>query len=205
MKIKQLISNTFEANCYLILHQNKAVIIDPCVSVDIIQKELESHQLVGIFLTHGHFDHILHLEELAQKYSVKIFLHQNAIEKLSDFRKNYSRLLSTKIELIFDEERLQTINHLDKIYIFDDMPFTVFYTPGHTNCSVCYLIDKYLFTGDTLFKENIGRSDLYSGDFATLQKSLKFLKTFRDDIVVYPGHGMQTTIGDEKKNNYYFQ
>lgn len=205
INIKRLISKTFDANCYIVSKGNQAVIIDPCVSVERIKEELEDKKLVGILLTHGHFDHILHLENILKHYQVKVYLHHNAIEKLADHRKNYSAILPEKIKVVLDENLVVTVNHLQKITFDNDFEFSILHTPGHTNCSVCYLIDNQLFSGDTLFKENIGRSDLYTGDFEVLKQSLNLLKSLDNEIIIYPGHGDKSTIKHEKTYNYYFK
>jgi len=87
------------------------------------------------------------------------------------------------------------------------LQYTVFETPGHTPGGVCYYFQtsKALITGDTLFAESAGRTDLPGGDAAMLQLSLKRLKGFSDDVGVYPGHGPATTIGHEKKTNDFLQ
>jgi hydroxyacylglutathione hydrolase len=82
-----------------------------------------------------------------------------------------------------------------------DIAIKVIETPGHTPESVCFIADKFIFSGDTLFKGGIGRTDLEGGDFNQIQKSLNRLMEFPDDFEVWPGHGEETTIGEEKKNN----
>ncbi len=88
----------------------------------------------------------------------------------------------------------------EKIRI-SNLEIRVVETPGHTPESVCYIIDKNIFSGDTLFKQGIGRTDLEGGDYAEIKKSLKCLMEFPDDFRVFPGHGEETTIGEERKTN----
>ena len=87
---------------------------------------------------------------------------------------------------------------------FDGISVKCIYTPGHTDGSVCYLIENNLFSGDTLFKRSIGRCDLPTGNMDILEDSIKnIIYKMDENIVVYPGHGEETTIGYEKKNNLY--
>lgn len=91
------------------------------------------------------------------------------------------------------------------LFNIEKFKFKVIYTPGHTKDSISFYFEeeKAMFTGDFLFKKNIGRCDLPTGDFKKMQKSIQKIKCFPDDITIYPGHGESTTLGYEKNNNQY--
>lgn len=205
MEIKRLLPKTFGANCYLINYHKQSIIIDPSVSLDIIRHELDDNQLVGVLLTHGHFDHILSLEEILNYYHVPVFLHLKAITKLENAKKNYSLLTAKKIAIKMDNYSVITVRQSDELTILPGLKIKVFETPGHTDCSVCYLIGDNLFTGDTLFKGTVGRTDLYSGSQELLITSLELFKSLPGHIKIFPGHEEETTIKDEKISNYYLR
>lgn len=205
MNIKKLLPQTFGANCYLVNYNNQSIIIDPSVGLKEIMEELGDSKLVAVLLTHGHFDHILSLEEILNYYQVPLYLHSDATFKLADAKKNYSLLTGKKIVINLENYLVKTIQNGDELDILPEKKVKVYETPGHTDCSVCYLIDDSLFTGDTLFKETVGRTDLYSGNQEVLKTSIELLKTLPDQTKVYPGHEEETTIYHEKLYNCYFK
>lgn len=98
-------------------------------------------------------------------------------------------------------------NPKEKVYNIGPFTFEVIFTKGHTNDSVTYYFkkEKVMFTGDFLFKETIGRTDMPGGSFQEMQKSIEKIKTYPNNIKIYPGHGETTTLQYEKENNYFFQ
>lgn len=109
--------------------------------------------------------------------------------------------------LKYFDENLILKNPKPKTYTFEPFSFEVIETKGHTKDSVTYYFknEKTMFTGDFLFKENIGRTDMPTGSVIDMQKSIKLIKTYPDDIKIYPGHGEPTTLKREKSNNYFFK
>ena len=204
MNIRCLNSQVLDANCYIIKVNNYTIIIDPCISV----KELSKYGIIRVdyvLIKHAHFDHIYYLEEVYKIYKPKIFCHKNAIEKIFNDSLNLSSLFGKALNIDLDKSIFTCIKDNDCINI-NDVTISVLYTPGHSSCSVSYLIksDNILFTGDTLFYRSIGRSDLYSGNSLSLSNSLKKIASLNRDYIVYPGHDRATTIGDELKNNLMF-
>lgn len=196
MEIKRIVTAEADQNCYLLCEGKKGILIDPGIDTMKIIRETEGYEIGCILLTHCHFDHVWSLNELRHGRICA------GSKKCSD------NIINPNITLLPPEVKITA--SCDKI-IGDGETFSIngieikcIYTPGHTDGSVCYLIGGCLFTGDTLFFRNVGRTDLPTGNFGELENSVKNkLYTLPDETKVYPGHGRSTTIGFEKKNNAY--
>lgn len=201
MEIKTLKLGIIGENCYLLSADKAAVVIDPGFPrqeiTDFLNDNKDKERL--ILLTHAHFDHIGMAEELRRKTGVKIAIGVGDSASLLDLDANMARKFRIKIQPFSADI---TFKDGDEFSV-GDIDFKVFETPGHTKGSACYLVDDNLFSGDTLFFENIGRTDFEGGSFEDIEKSIKRLYTLKDNIAVYPGHGPQTTILHEKNNNPY--
>lgn len=165
MQIKCIPVGTLQANCYILVKDNKAILIDPGDEQEKIENILEKLELVGILLTHNHFDHIGALAYFEEKYHLK---HNQAIK---------------------------------------DFTYEVIKTPGHSKDSLTFYFpnEKVMFTGDFLFQGTIGRMDLPGGNEKEMQESLELISQYDDEIIIYPGHGPSTILGEEKKLfSYYF-
>lgn len=204
MILKQFTHGALENNNYLLIDEasKEAVLIDCTQESSEIEKALQEHnaKLKYILLTHGHFDHILGVNYFKNKYNCEVLLHEAdkvLIEKMPEFAKNFG-LPPAEIQKI---DRYITENEIIK---FAGDEIKVIHTPGHTQGCVCYLINSDLFTGDTLFYECVGRTDLPGGSFKQIVLSIKEkLFVLDDNIKVYPGHGYLSTIGHEKANNQF--
>lgn len=203
MIIRQFIAGQLENNMYLVADEGakKAVLIDaPAMIPELIDTVKNSGLDVEyILLTHGHFDHIMGLNDLKKALNAQaVICHDDLI--ISDNINEFTRLfggLSESVPPTYE----RFIKDGDIINV-GDLQIKVIHTPGHTQGGVCYLIGDNLFSGDTLFRESVGRTDLFGGSFEQLSDSVKN-KLFKLDekIKVYPGHGPMTTIGYEKKHN----
>ncbi len=195
MDIKNLNIDDNMSNCYLVSISDKRYLIDASVNPNIIRKYTE--KIDGVLLTHGHFDHICYVKEIKEAFNCKIYCHEKAIEKIEDNKLNYSKAFGIYKDLKLDEYCI--VHEGSKI---DDI-FRVIETPGHTSCSVCYIVNNVMFSGDMLFEGSVGRTDLYSGSVREMRNSIIRLSRIEEDYEVYPGHGEKTTLGIEKKTNPY--
>jgi len=199
--IKTII-NDYSENTYIINEKADAYIIDPGTNFSGIKEYIDKKRfnVVGILLTHGHFDHIIATNEIVQEYHTKIFIHEKEKTFLFDPRLNLSGLMPTKFT-IKDKNSVVTFTEKDKLKLGKET-LKIIETPGHSRGSVCFKYKNTLFSGDTLFKGTIGRTDLPTSNTLDIQKSIKkIIKLCGDKTVVYPGHGQATTIIYEKDNN----
>ena len=193
-----------EENCntYLITKDEYAIIIDPANDVKKLNKYLEGKSLVAILLTHGHYDHFKTLEEILKMYDVNCYLQKRAKDKIFDLNISYAKAFGCNKIPSIDESRFIFVNDNDLIKI-SSFNIRVLYTPGHTDDSVCYIIDNLLFSGDTLFKKSVGRTDLATGNTFKLMQSLIKIKKLKQDYIIYPGHDDATSLVSEKNHNPY--
>ena len=193
------------ANCYIVKDEESgdAFVVDPGAYNKRLEAELEKmniEKLRYILLTHGHFDHIEGVKKLKENYGGEIVIHIEDADCLYDKHKSLaSRFFFiqnnvTADKLVNDGERLS----------FGEDEIEVVHTPGHTVGSVCYLIGDMMFSGDTLFRNTVGRTDFPGGSFEQIKKSLQKLSLLEKDYKVYPGHDVSTTLSAEKKHNPYF-
>jgi hydroxyacylglutathione hydrolase len=191
----------FETNTYLIWDTDtkEAILIDVAAPDQGLINDINKFELKlkYLFLTHGHGDHIAGNEMIKNEFNPQIGIHGSDAEMLSDPQKNLSNywnynVISPAADIILKD---------GDSFRLGKSEIKVIHTPGHTRGGVCYLIDDNLFSGDTLFAESVGRTDLPGGDYKTLLKSIAKLFQLPDLIKVYPGHGPQTTLEDEKIGN----
>ncbi len=204
MIYKSIFHNETNENTYLVYDEEtkNGIIIDPgCKIENIEQLILENGvNLKYILLTHCHYDHIESLIPLKEKTGAKIVTGDKGNKNIGDTKKNLTLyglgypISEIEADIILNDGEILTLDSLD---------IKCIYTPGHTECSVCYLCSNELFSGDTIFLRSVGRWDLPTGDFETIESSIKDkLYTLPDKTAVHPGHGDSTTIGYEKKYNF---
>lgn len=199
MKLETIVLGVNQTNCYLLWNGNHVLIIDPAARAERIREHLASDSIVdAILLTHGHFDHIGAVDELAHEYSCPVYIHEKDVHFLKDSNRNYS--FSKNIVVHTPTKNLTEGKHQIGSFVME-----VFETPGHSDGSVVIQIENYLFTGDTLFKSDVGRTDLYSGSDSKLEHSLQFLKQLDSQLLVLPGHGPSSTIEEEINTNPYLK
>ena len=203
MCIKKIVLSICSTNCYIVYNaeSREGIIIDPADNPRIIDSYIREQQIGirGIFLTHGHFDHIGAAEELKKLYGVKVYAHEEETELAGDTILNLSAAFDTddsvKVDVpVKDGETVEMCGFKIK----------VIHTPGHTKGSCCYLMDDgsdvRLFSGDTLFCQSHGRTDFPTGSERQIYASItEKLLVLDGGLTVYPGHGESTTIDDEKK------
>ena len=206
MRIKKFVIGMVGTNCYVVYNENtkECFVVDPAApSAPLVEFiRTEGLQLQGILLTHGHFDHIMALNDLKKRYNVPVYAHEEEEDVLKQSSLNLSgsigQIYTTQADVYVKDGEHLKLAGLDVI---------VLYTPGHTKGGVCYYFpeEKVLMSGDTLFHCSIGRTDFPTGSMSQLVRSVKEqLFVLPDDVQVYPGHDSVTSIGYEKQYNPFF-
>jgi hydroxyacylglutathione hydrolase len=196
MNIEKIQLGDYRTNCYIISNDGDAMVIDPGFESEEIIHYLKENLLAlqAIYITHGHHDHVGGVRHLKELYNCMVFAPQK--DKIWLGKSSYNR-----IGHVIPVD--QFVNHGDTIDVLGKT-WTVYETPGHTEGSTALYCDGHLFSGDTLFFESIGRSDLPLSNPKALHNSIKNIyQWFEDETIVYPGHGKTTTIVHEKMNNPY--
>lgn len=202
MIIKTYEAGPFDANNYLVIDEEtkEAVLIDCSEDLQEIVNEVKTQgaNVKYILITHGHFDHILGINNMKQVLNAKAVVPAEDLILIENVNQHARFFGQEVIEIpshdkTYDEEKTLTLGN-SKIEIIQ--------TPGHTEGGVSILIGNNLFSGDTLFKDSFGRTDLYGGSTRKLVNSIvNILFQMPENTDVYPGHGPSTSIGYEKKNN----
>lgn len=200
MKIKILSLGQLKTNCYILYNDKNCIVIDPADDANFITETIEKLRVIPIALcaTHGHFDHNLASGELQYIYKIPFYIHKDdlfLINKIDDSVKYWLKVKGETIlpyEISFFDENTRL--KLDKT------PLQIIHTPGHTPGSVSIKTEDGLFTGDTLFKGDIGRYDFSYSSKDQIKESLQKLMKLPNSLVIYPGHGESTTISNEKKD-----
>ena len=223
MNIITLVLGPVSTNCYLVCNRgtNECIIIDPADEADAIIKAVEKFAVLpkAIFLTHGHYDHTGAVEEIKNHFHIKVYANELEQEVLINSYKNLSEIMGSKVLSIEADEYLTDGQPLT----IAGFQITAISTPGHTKGGMCYKVslenvslenvslenvssnqassekEEVLFSGDTLFRESVGRYDFPTSDGDALFRSIKEkLLCLEADLKVYPGHGPSTSIGEEK-------
>ena len=176
MEVIKVVTGALEENCYIIKNNdnNTCLVIDPGDDFPKIKDKIGDAKVLGVLVTHSHFDHVGALRNFLSNRRIKVFKKSNLQERE---------------------------------YTLGDFTFDVIYTPGHSLDSVTFYFkeDKIMFVGDFIFKDSIGRCDLPGGSEVSMKNSINNIKKYDKDIILYPGHGESTTLGDELSNNPYMK
>jgi len=174
MEIVNIKVGILECNCYILKENNQILIIDPGSDFEKINKHIKDDEILGVLITHNHFDHIGALNEIKKTYNPQILTYNNLEEKK---------------------------------YNLGPFSFEVIYTKGHSEDSITFYFEKenIMFVGDFIFKEDIGRCDLETGNYKEMLKSINKIKKYQKNIEIYPGHGEKTNLEHEKEKNIYFK
>ena len=198
MLIKTLPVGLLETNCYVITDEDtrKCAIIDPGADSNIILDYIESNSLKpeAIFITHGHFDHYMALTAVKDATGAPVYICQKDVTPAGQRDPH-------KIE---DDGGFNWYGEGD-VHNIGGLEINVLETPGHSPGSVTLKCGSALFTGDTLFRDSCGRTDLGGGSMDILLKSLKRLSDLEGDYEVYPGHADSSTLSRERSFNYYIK
>lgn len=210
MKIDRLILGEFQTNCYVVRRDESAtdcLVVDAGLDAGDLIRFLQQHELhpVAVVLTHGHADHIVGLAALRQFFpEVTTYIHTLDADMLADPEAN----LSAFAGLAFTAEPADILLEEGDTVEQAGVVLEVLHTPGHTRGGICLYApsENTIFVGDTLFADSVGRTDFPGGDMEQLIQSIRSkLLTLPEATAVYPGHGMRTTIGREKRANPFLQ
>lgn len=208
MKLKFYTVGPFSENTYLITEGKESILIDPGffdpVEYKTFKSELEESgsNLRAVILTHAHVDHVLGLDKVLKDYDVPVYLNHTDLYLWENFPNQAQMFGFRTAGFDFIPEPLEEQKNAQ----IGEFTFDVLYTPGHApdHVSLYFKPEELLISGDALFKQSIGRTDLYKGDFDTLANSIREkLYTLPDETTVWPGHGPSTTIGYEKEHNSF--
>ncbi|MCH4890050.1 MBL fold metallo-hydrolase [Acidaminobacter sp. JC074] len=197
-----LLNGDIPVNCFFLEDQGKCYIIDPGYEKDKIRAYVEKNKLevIGILLTHAHFDHIGALDV----YDVPIYIHEDEYPILMDGFKNGFDYEGRSMDFNLDDLYIIKMNENTKLFL-NTKPIDVILTPGHTPGCVCYKFSNHMFTGDTLFKGSVGQWDFPSGKQEDLRKSIiHLLEDYDPATIIYPAHGDKSTIGQERLSNMFY-
>ena len=201
MIFQKLELGSFASNCYIVGDDTtkEGMIIDPGAEASHILQSVDTLGLniIWIVLTHSHFDHIGALSEVKEATNASVAIHENDADTLQN--QSHMRMFGISMDNPPSPDRLLKDNDVIDI---GNLHFKVLHTPGHTQGGICLLTDGIVFSGDTLFNFGIGRADFpgasYEQELDSIQRKLMVLP---DNTIVYPGHGLDTTIGVERRAN----
>ena len=206
MKVNKFTVGPFAENTYLLTKGEQALIIDPGFLEDSEYQRVKAQiddrdvDLMAVVLTHAHVDHVLGLQRVVNDYNIPVYLSDEDRYLWNNFGSQAAMFGFSSDGFSFDPDVLPITDE----WKIGNLSFDVRYTPGHApdHVSLYSESDGIVIAGDALFREGIGRTDLYKGDFKVLEKSIQEqLYSLPDDTVVYPGHGEKTTVGHEKNAN----
>lgn len=196
MLIKDFQLGQLETNCYIVTDENtlECAVIDPGDESNTVLDYLEANHLKCrfIFLTHGHYDHTMAVKTIAEETGAVVCINEKDTKANVDSAP--FAYCPPDGSILYSEGAVMHVGSLD---------FRVIETPGHSPGSVTLMCENVLFTGDTLFRDSCGRTDLPGGNMETLMKSLRRLAELPGDYEVYPGHMDSTTLERERRFNYY--
>lgn len=201
--VERVVVGPLDTNSYLVFdsESREGIIIDaggdPSKILSVISKN--DVKVIGIYATHGHFDHVLGVGDLKRELNCNFYMHEGDREVLAQAPLDARHFLGLSIPSPPPPDKL--INEGDVIHV-GNVELKILHTPGHTPGSICFVADGLVFTGDTLFAGSIGRTDLVGGNLKQLVSSIQGkLFTLPDDYVIYPGHGPSTVLHVEKLMN----
>ncbi|MFO3664777.1 MBL fold metallo-hydrolase [Anaerococcus sp. ENR0831] len=196
MEIKRFPLGPVLTNLYVVSENGHGFIVDAVVKSDLVTDYIKDNNIIIDFIlqTHTHFDHVLGLEYYKNLYNVDVFASSESRDIAND--KYYN------LAYEYDDLNVPIDNFLKDNKIFTDFKIKALKTPGHSLDSISYLVGDYLFSGDTLFRGSIGRTDFPGGDYETLIGSInEKYRVLDSNTVVYPGHGEKTSLDYEFNNN----
>lgn len=207
MEIKTIVTGELQTNTYLIINEETkdAILVDPAAEPERILEEIEESQanILGILITHGHFDHIGAVDLIAKQFKAPVITHPEEAGLMASGTQNlslyfYQENIVAKADTFIEDGQV--------IEFGPQLTFKCLIVPGHTSKSVCYYNEAhgFIITGDTLMAGSVGRTDFYDNNVKAFVKNIQEkLMVLPDETLVYPGHGYATEIIVEKNSNPY--
>ncbi len=203
MIIRNLVVGPLESNCFVIADEKtrEALVIDPGDEPDKILDFITGNNLEVKYIvcTHAHFDHVGAVPEIKKETGAKIIIHRDELD-MYQRSKDLAALWTYELDPLPEPDIF--VVEGDKLEI-GDVKFEILHTPGHSPGGICIYGEGILLTGDTLFAGSVGRTDFPGGDIEKLKRSFKKLMALPDETKVLPGHGPQSTIGNERIHNLF--
>ena len=197
--VKAVPCGMIQANAYIVQAQGRddCVVVDPGDDFPMLLRAVGEKRVGAVLLTHGHFDHIMAAAPLAGQFDAPVYVHRADMEMLNDASLNGYADLMGRARASWPTIAARPFGDTLSACGLD---FEILSTPGHSKGSVCLYLrgEGILFSGDTLFQAGYGRMDLHGGDAREMLESMKALFALPRETVVYPGHGGETTIGEER-------
>ena len=193
MKIKRIESEFLKSNTFILTKGQECLIVDACVKVGKVKQVVKGKKVVGVLLTHGHFDHVFYAEEYKKEFDCPIYISKQGKITATDVNLTYGN------EFCISKRSIFNIFDVEKIFKCGDFKIKIYKTPGHSMGSVSYLIDNELFAGDTLFNRGIGRCDLLGSNEEEILESLKKLQDVKFSVC-HSGHGEDSTYDEQQRN-----
>lgn len=212
LNIATIQCNALAENCYIVNDETKECVIVDCGAVSpfefqAIEKYIKDNdfKVVAHILTHGHFDHCMGSKWVVETFGIAPTVHERDAETYKNFKEDAANFGYT--DMNFEQPALARCLNDGNEVSFGNTTFKVMHTPGHSKGSVVYYCEKEkaAFTGDTLFKGSIGRTDFKGGSMFQMIQSIRLLSQMPDDVAIYPGHGESSTIGYEGATNPYME
>lgn len=199
--ITTIVVGSYQVNCYIIHENGHGIIIDPGTASSAIHHNIDELNLKidAIYLTHGHFDHIGGVDEIAIRYNCPIYIHEKDLPLLTDPKLNVSYGNAN----IVVQSKVNTLH--EGCHKIHDFEFQIINAPGHTEGSALFIWKDKIFCGDVIFKESIGRTDLPTGSSSKMEKTLQHIKQLNPQYLIFPGHGDMSTLEWEFQHNWYLK
>ncbi len=203
MEIRILNDIYTDQNTYFLEENGKAIVIDPGSSFEKVKEFAGKIKIEYVLLTHCHYDHITSVNEIRENLGAKLCCTEECAQNIKNPDISLTEMgLGKRIFIDTPDIFLTSSEDFD----FHGNKIKIIKTPGHTSCSTIFLTDGNMFSGDTIFFQSVGRCDLPTGNYETLEKSIKEkIYSLPEEIKIYPGHGRSTTVGYEKKYNLFIR